>query len=84
MEELWLLIMPKPDPHVNMTASNFRLRLMEKSFERAHLFWDGPSILDLDTLGLQCPQKESDGIVHLFGLDKELLGHGDHPLVGLL
>ena len=58
---------------------------MKECFERSHLFRDGASILDLHTaLEIQGPQKESDGKVHLFGLDKELICHGNHHLFGLL
>ena len=53
--------MTEPDPHVDMSTSNFRLRLMKEGLERAHLFRDGPSVFDLDTLGIQRPRKESDG-----------------------
>ena len=68
--------MTEPDPPADMSTSNFRLHLMKESLERAHMFRDGPSIFGLDTLGIQRPRKESDGVlVHLFGLDEELLGN---------
>ena len=34
----------------------------------------------LATVGIQRPCKESDGVVHFFGLDEEHLGNGDHGL----
>ena len=73
--------MPETDSHVDMSASDFRLRLMKAGLERAHLFWDGPSVLDLDTLGVQRLRKESDRVVHLFDLARKLLCHCDHCLV---
>ena len=48
------------------------------------LFRDGPSVLDLNLLGVHSPREEREGGVHLFGLGEERLGHFDHCLVGLL
>ena len=76
--------MTEPDPHVDMSTSDFRIRLVKEGLERAHLFRNVPSDLNLVALGIQRPWKESEGVVHFFCLDEELLGHGDNGLVGLL